>query len=621
MARKIYEPDQTITEASQGSRIWLEATTMNILPGEEISIQLAEESGLELAPGTTEMEFFATIDEEGKGRILLGNQEPDEEFIIDEPEEEAGQPAFENAWWSLDIEGEQKIKRALPGMQVYFHIETSGIADKETVYLAMYDDDNNEQEEGGQGDRDDRQSINVNGRLREYFEGQVIQNKVVVQITPFVESALRNEVDKVVELYFRCSYKKVNVELPFSTRDYLSVGSMVIDRYKMPGLDEKGVDIASDLTYGYGEVGLHHFPAKDPERDDYFIYSKQQIDEYKCTYQEKGFDENEHSLYSNRTDFPSTVQPRISKHETLPHENPIDNLIIDDSAMGLVDYNAISDSNRKAIYSTEKTAGLGRLMRAGMDAVNWTLWFDLRLMEELMVWGSLSPVLTQLIHKFKRNEGGVFEDAKLTKSVQKNPSTKRYCTWVEDYIAEHLKTNLGELEKVEDKIPTFSHERAKRIEQGKVSDQRSGGQLIPFTKPSFPYSRDFNLVGGRTLALNDIWSTEVKLLKVETAEDDYTATYQITLYDHFGLDYPDMTKFFYYGAGFRAWFILQHVKGFKPFITKMQFTQSFKGNICIGRKERVEERAEARRLKEAQRQKEAREKLDRIQDFPIGPKI
>ncbi|WBX77469.1 DUF3289 family protein [Tenacibaculum ovolyticum] len=69
--------------------------------------------------------------------------------------------------------------------------------------------------------------------------------------------------------------------------------------------------------------------------------------------------------------------------------------------------------------------------------------------------------------------------------------------------------------------------------------------------------------------------------------ENYTCKYEVILWDNFGLDKPDMTKFFSYGAGFRAWFVLQHLYGYKPFVTKMAFNKEFKGTINEGREERL----------------------------------
>ena len=68
-----------------------------------------------------------------------------------------------------------------------------------------------------------------------------------------------------------------------------------------------------------------------------------------------------------------------------------------------------------------------------------------------------------------------------------------------------------------------------------------------------------------------------------------------TIYDHFGLDPKDMEKskplpilnFIKYNfkdeAGFASWFILQHYEifemAYKPFVTYIEFDESFEGTV------------------------------------------
>lgn len=52
-------------------------------------------------------------------------------------------------------------------------------------------------------------------------------------------------------------------------------------------------------------------------------------------------------------------------------------------------------------------------------------------------------------------------------------------------------------------------------------------------------------------------------------------------------------------AGFRAWFLLQHLWGYKPLLTKMNFTKEFSGNLAKGMSElKAERKAEEQRRKE-----------------------
>lgn len=56
----------------------------------------------------------------------------------------------------------------------------------------------------------------------------------------------------------------------------------------------------------------------------------------------------------------------------------------------------------------------------------------------------------------------------------------------------------------------------------------------------------------------------------------WNATLKYTFYDHFGLDWEDIKKHgdgifpkYHTGDEFKAWYILQHYRTAKPFVTEM----------------------------------------------------
>lgn len=59
---------------------------------------------------------------------------------------------------------------------------------------------------------------------------------------------------------------------------------------------------------------------------------------------------------------------------------------------------------------------------------------------------------------------------------------------------------------------------------------------------------------------------------------------------------------------FAAWFALQHLRGYKPFITKITFTNEFEGNINEGKIERSNKR-------EALKVQQAKYKIDNLPEF------
>jgi hypothetical protein len=86
---------------------------------------------------------------------------------------------------------------------------------------------------------------------------------------------------------------------------------------------------------------------------------------------------------------------------------------------------------------------------------------------------------------------------------------------------------------------------------------------------------------GLTLAINDTWAYEVKVADFElTGERTFRAKLSIVIYDHFGLDRADLEdKLINELAGFRAWYLLQHVRGFRPFVTVVPFEEIVAGSF------------------------------------------
>lgn len=95
------------------------------------------------------------------------------------------------------------------------------------------------------------------------------------------------------------------------------------------------------------------------------------------------------------------------------------------------------------------------------------------------------------------------------------------------------------------------------------------------------FNTNSDKINGLTIAVNDVWAWTVEITQFLLNGKFYTGQYRVTMYDHFGLDEPDVDNSKIYGvlAGFRSWFILQHYVGFayRPFITKIALDESFSG--------------------------------------------
>jgi len=321
---------------------------------------------------------------------------------------------------------------------------------------------------------------------------------------------------------------------------------VVIDRYRMPGLNSAGLDIADDMCYGYGTI--------QPRP----IYDKITVDGYKGEYLENGFEMDKHKKFSN---------------------------------------DGFYSTDSKGIYN------IGSVL-AVVDLLHYSEYELFNIFRELGVkFSILNPamekIIISMIEYFKRNCGGIYETEELTKYIKAHSSTKRYCDGLENYIHEMLINSKGVVYDLEDKNVYWKQEnenvvdvvrrRAETIGKNfsltPIYNPVSSKELIDFIngKTFFKHTREKldNTFSGYTFAINDVWATEVKISEYALNGCEYSVKYQVTLWDHFGLDAGDLdpSKPARYIKGFHAWFILQHFYGYKPFIVRIRFENEFRGII------------------------------------------
>ena len=84
-------------------------------------------------------------------------------------------------------------------------------------------------------------------------------------------------------------------------------------------------------------------------------------------------------------------------------------------------------------------------------------------------------------------------------------------------------------------------------------------------------------------SIHSLWGSYITITDYKFDGTCFSGNLHFTLYDHFGLDQPDVEKMYVYLAGFRSWFILQHHKKYegkyKPFINVMEYDIPFGGSI------------------------------------------
>ncbi|NRS90695.1 hypothetical protein HNQ02_003642 [Flavobacterium sp. 7E] len=172
----------------------------------------------------------------------------------------------------------------------------------------------------------------------------------------------------------------------------------------------------------------------------------------------------------------------------------------------------------------------------------------------------LEKNIERMILKMENNEGGEYSHLDLTNAVIEHENTQKFIkavkTWSIAYLKlDKFKDNLEGLRIIDNSEGIIYHSSFKK----KVD------------KPRF--NNYFDKFKGIQIAINDVWAYQINLTEYSMENNEPHGKIQFDFYDHFGLDFPDIEK--YDQDIFIAWFVLQHFKGYKPFITKISFTSKF----------------------------------------------
>lgn len=127
-------------------------------------------------------------------------------------------------------EKDNRITEALLGETVKFHVETQDIPDGKTIRMILFDDDihKSESDSNNGNDQVPLYPVYKGKKPTEYNESQetaVQNNKAVKTIVlgEYFSWLAAQEEDKMVELFFTCSYEDQKEDLPIQFHDYLQV--------------------------------------------------------------------------------------------------------------------------------------------------------------------------------------------------------------------------------------------------------------------------------------------------------------------------------------------------------------------------------------------------------------
>ncbi|MEY9870437.1 uncharacterized protein (TIGR03034 family) [Peribacillus sp. B2I2] len=183
--------------------------------------------------------------------------------------------------------------------------------------------------------------------------------------------------------------------------------------------------------------------------------------------------------------------------------------------------------------------------------------------------GEMEDVILDMIDHFEEGNGTDYRNQTLTKKAREHETTKAYIEFLKNALVDELKKNGGNLAALQfDKSTKDTDKFYQYIQDNAVY-------------PTFSTWGD--RTGGLTISVNDTWGNTVSVKDFSVENNHFKGVMHVRLYDHFGLDQPDVEKEYVNLAGFRAWFVLQHYDDYdgeyKPFVTLMEMDIPFEGEF------------------------------------------
>jgi len=167
--------------------------------------------------------------------------------------------------------------------------------------------------------------------------------------------------------------------------------------------------------------------------------------------------------------------------------------------------------------------------------------------------GSMETVALEMQRRFASGSGKTYESETLNNEVRKNPAFLDY----------HR---------------SFGSDLASAIQACNYDPN----QLRQIPMKLLNFSSFSDKIGGLGITIHQVWSVraDISNFSLHCGTRIWGCNVHYTLYDHFGLDWADIVKhgddhlpLRSTGNGFKAWYILQHYRSAKPFITKIDITE------------------------------------------------
>lgn len=196
---------------------------------------------------------------------------------------------------------------------------------------------------------------------------------------------------------------------------------------------------------------------------------------------------------------------------------------------------------------------------------------------DLYAWGELDDNFHSMIDFFKLNSeiSARYEDVRLTNAIANHERTTGFIAGFGNLL-DRMLTNANSLSKLK-VSDTKSQFIRKEYDETKGGNPHILGIVGLQNLPSLAYS---DKLSGLGISVNGTQAYDISLLSFTCEGNRYKGQFKLEIFDHFGLDATDiLADRFRKNENFVSWYMLQHLRGYRPFITYIPLTYSFTGTL------------------------------------------
>ncbi len=232
------------------------------------------------------------------------------------------------------------------------------------------------------------------------------------------------------------------------------------------------------------------------------------------------------------------------------------NEIVNDALEYIEEYNNYSDSE------------LFDIMRNDLD--DWAL-------------GDLDDNLLKMIDFFKSNAStsNRYEDKRLTNAIANHERTKSFIEGFSPLLERDINKNAHSLNQL--KVKDIVHQFIKNDYNPEDGGNPAVLGIIGLQNlKALIYDNRFNGLG---ISVDGTQAYNIELTDFKLINNQYEGEFLLEIFDHFGLDSSDILKdekYIRHQEEFICWYMLQHLRGYKPFITYIPLKYKFKGTLHKG---------------------------------------